>query len=208
MSSLDQWKPWVWAVFAFNCLFATVFALLCWETYRQFRNVTKSAAFAPALVDVKEWCVLQFAAWRGTALFDGAAVSAFFAVILVIIFTVCAIYYMIFTRKGLSHPGSRYGKGFMVALSFMTALHICNIATHFLSFSPAIKYWVTTFNVDFSRLLLTATYSFGYISTVFFLVFAFMLVIWKRTDIEILYAESPSTMSPQGTHTPHDGHDP
>ena len=43
---------------------------------------------------------------------------------------VCAIYYMIFTRKGLSHPGSRYGKGFMVALSFMTALHICNIATH------------------------------------------------------------------------------
>jgi hypothetical protein len=86
-----------------------------------------------------------------TALFDGAAVSAFFAVILVIIFTVthlliaaafklaaprvnllqvCAIYYMIFTRKGLSHPGSRYGKGFMVALSFMTALHICNIATH------------------------------------------------------------------------------
>ena len=75
----------------------------------------------------------------------------------------------------------------MVALSFMTALHICNIATHvstsllleasalateepthslssntngclqFLSFSPAIKYWVTTFNVDFSRLLLTAT---------------------------------------------------
>ncbi|KAL0037762.1 hypothetical protein WJX77_011066 [Trebouxia sp. C0004] len=165
MSSLDQWKPWVWAVFAFNCLFATVFALLCWETYRQFRNVIKSAAFAPALVDVKEW----------TALFDGAAVSAFFAVILVIIFTVCAIYYMIFTRKGLSHPGSRYGKGFMVALSFMTALHICNIATHFLSFSPAIKYWVTTFNVDFSRLLLTATYSFGYISTVFFLVFAFML---------------------------------
>lgn len=42
----------------------------------------------------------------------------------------CAIYYMIFTRKGLSHPGSRYGKGFMVALSFMAALHICNIATH------------------------------------------------------------------------------
>ncbi|KAL3139015.1 hypothetical protein ABBQ32_005816 [Trebouxia sp. C0010 RCD-2024] len=65
-----------------------------------------------------------------TALFDGAAGSAFFAVILVVIFTVCAIYYMIFTRKGLSHPGSRYGKGFMVALSFMAALHICNIATH------------------------------------------------------------------------------
>ena len=64
MSSLDQWKPWVWAVFAFNCLFATVFALLCWETYRQFRNVTKSAAFAPALVDVKEWCVSKFTAWR------------------------------------------------------------------------------------------------------------------------------------------------
>ena len=60
MSSLDQWKPWVWAVFAFNCLFATVFALLCWETYRQFRNVAKSAA--PALVDVKEWCVAKLAA--------------------------------------------------------------------------------------------------------------------------------------------------
>ena len=51
----DQWKPWVWAVFAFNCLFATVFALLCWETYRQFRNITKSQAFVPALTDVKEW---------------------------------------------------------------------------------------------------------------------------------------------------------
>lgn len=91
---------------------------------------------------------------------------------------------MIFTRKGLSHPGSRYGKGFMVALSLMTSLHVCNIATHvslhqlkkqqmaqmlgklmvnlimlmqFLSFAPAIKYWVSTFNVNFSRLLLTAT---------------------------------------------------
>lgn len=61
MSSLDQWKPWVWAVFAFNCLFATVFALLCWETYRQFRNITKSTAFAPALVDVKEWQVFAAA---------------------------------------------------------------------------------------------------------------------------------------------------
>ena len=49
---------------------------------------------------------------------------------------VCAIYYMIFTRKGLSHPGSRYGKGFMVALSFMTALHICNIATHVSTHRP------------------------------------------------------------------------
>lgn len=71
----------------------------------------------------------------------------------------------------------------MVALSLMTSLHVCNIATHvslqqlrqghlclqsalacntlcllqFLSFAPAIKYWVTTFNVNFSRLLLTAT---------------------------------------------------
>lgn len=97
----DQWKPWVWAVFAFNCLFATVFALLCWESYRQFRNVTKSSAFAPALTDVKEWYIQQVALRyaerhfdlntllpRRTALFNGAASSAFFAVILVIIFTV------------------------------------------------------------------------------------------------------------------------
>ena len=56
--ALDQWKPWVWTVFAFNCLFSTVFALLCWETYRQFRNITRTAAFTPALVDVKEWYVV------------------------------------------------------------------------------------------------------------------------------------------------------
>lgn len=71
MATLDQWKPWVWAVFAFNCLFATVFALLCWETYRQFRNVTKSAAFAPALTDVKEWYDLTL--WVGAG--DNKAVS-------------------------------------------------------------------------------------------------------------------------------------
>lgn len=174
----DQWKPWVWVVFAFNCLFATVFALLCWESYRQFRNVTKSAAFAPALTDVKEWYIQQVALRCAVRHYDFQHVatpqdctvqrSCFQCVFrcdtghhlhgayqqgcplscpsIMLICTgarqtcrdqraccclqVCAIYYMIFTRKGLSHPGSRYGKGFMVALTFMCALHICNIATH------------------------------------------------------------------------------
>ena len=39
-------------------------------------------------------------------------------------------------------------------LFYAQLLFLC---MQFLSFSPAIKYWVTTFDVDFSRLLLTAT---------------------------------------------------
>lgn len=48
-------------------------------------------------------------------------------------------------------------------------------------------------------------YCFGYISTIFFLVFAIMLIVWKRTDIEILYAdphESPGALTPQPRHEP------
>ena len=33
-------------------------------------------------------------------------------------------------RKGLSHPVQNFGRGFLIALSFMGCLHIANIATH------------------------------------------------------------------------------
>ena len=40
------------------------------------------------------------------------------------------IYYMLLHRKGLSHPVQNFGRGFLVALSFMGCLHVANIATH------------------------------------------------------------------------------
>ena len=33
MARSDNWRPWVWAAFAFNTLFASLFAILCWATY-------------------------------------------------------------------------------------------------------------------------------------------------------------------------------
>ena len=157
-----------------------------------------------------------------TALFDGAAVSAFFAVILVIIFTVthlsiaavfkpaarcvkaCISVVLISAQQacmcespaGLRHllhdphteglvtPRFTLWQGFHGRSELhdrpahMQHSYTCkykpaatwatdwlrdflksksNVCLQFLSFSPAIKYWVTTFNVDFSRLLLTAT---------------------------------------------------
>lgn len=41
-----------------------------------------------------------------------------------------SIYYMLLSRKPLSHPRKKYGKGVLVATSLFTALHIANIATH------------------------------------------------------------------------------
>ncbi len=41
---------------------------------------------------------------------------------------VVSIYYMVFSRVTLAHPRSRYGKGFLVAASFYTAMHLANIA--------------------------------------------------------------------------------
>ena len=29
----DTWKPWVWAMFAFNTLFGIIFAILSWATF-------------------------------------------------------------------------------------------------------------------------------------------------------------------------------
>jgi hypothetical protein len=37
---------------------------------------------------------------------------------------------MLLSRKPLSHPRKKYGKGVLVATSLFTALHIANIATH------------------------------------------------------------------------------
>jgi hypothetical protein len=173
----DTWTPWVWAVFAFTCLFNTIFAFLCWDTFTEFRRVEKLGLQATE----KGW----------SSLFAGAAGSAFFAVILVVIFVACSIYYMVLTRKGLSHPASRYGKGFMVALTFMCGLHICNIATHFLSFSPAMTNFTDTYKVEFNRLLLTSTYVFGYLTCAWFLVLSLMLELWRRKDVEILYQQTP-----------------
>lgn len=43
---------------------------------------------------------------------------------------VFSIYYMLLSRKALSHPRKKFGKGVLVATSLFAALHIANIATH------------------------------------------------------------------------------
>ena len=88
------------------------------------------------------------------------------------------IYYMLLHRKGLSHPVQNFGRGFLVALSFMGCLHIANIAIHvsrvlalcsafdtlkntllckrftpvlqFLSFAPAMGHWIVDYKVSLS----------------------------------------------------------
>ncbi|KAK9815451.1 hypothetical protein WJX72_003888 [[Myrmecia] bisecta] len=177
----DTFKPWVWAVFAFNSLFATIFALLAWYTFSEFKRVSSEATVL--VVDRDDW----------VALFRGAAVSAFFALLLVIIFVVVSIYYMVFTRVSLAHPRSRYGKGFLVAASFYTAMHLANIAAQFWSFTSAMHTWTTVYHADFDRALLIATYAWGFISAGSFLIFAVMLMIWPNTEVEALEHERLST---------------
>jgi len=63
-------------------------------------------------------------------LFDGAAVSAFFVVIIVALTVLVALRYMILTRRSLCHPRSSFGRGLMVATGLFAALHFINIATH------------------------------------------------------------------------------
>lgn len=72
------------------------------------------------------------AAWNGCRwwLFDGAAVSAFFVVIIVALTVLLALRYMLLTRRSLSHPRSAFGRGLMIATGLFAALHFVNIGTH------------------------------------------------------------------------------
>ena len=63
-------------------------------------------------------------------LFDGAAVSAFFVVIIVALTVLLALRYMLLTRRSLSHPRSAFGRGLMIATGLFAALHFVNIGTH------------------------------------------------------------------------------
>ena len=63
-------------------------------------------------------------------LFDGAAVSAFFVVIIVALTVLLALRYMLLTRRSLCHPRSSFGRGLMVATGLFAALHFVNIGTH------------------------------------------------------------------------------
>ena len=69
--------------------------------------------------------------WAGRWwLFDGAAVSAFFVVIIVALTVLLALRYMLLTRRSLCHPRSSFGRGLMVATGLFAALHFINIGTH------------------------------------------------------------------------------
>eukprot|EP00891_Asterochloris_glomerata_P005301 jgi/Astpho2/5301/Aster-05860 len=172
----------VWCVLAFTLLFGAIFSFLAWDVFLDFRRVVRDPHFTAMAGNDKH-------AWA--QLFMGAAGSAFFAVVLVVVFAVCAIYYMLLHRKGLSHPVQNFGRGFLVALSFMGCLHIANIATHFLSFAPAMGHWIVDYKVDFNRVLLDSTFVVGYASSLFFLAFALLLLFWRRTDVDISYQEIP-----------------
>ncbi|KAK9846501.1 hypothetical protein WJX81_005367 [Elliptochloris bilobata] len=154
------WTPWVWAGLAFNLLFSTIFCFLSWATFTSFKRLTNDST-VPVGISREAW------SW----LFDGAAVSAFFALVVLILFACFSVYYMLLSRKPLSHPRKKYGKGVLVASSLFAALHVANIATHFLSFTPIMNAWVGTYKADFNRPLLVATWGFGYISAAALLIF-------------------------------------
>ena len=89
---------------------------------------------------------------------------------------VFAIRYMVFSRRSLSHPRANFGRGVMAATSLFSALHITNIATLYLSFTPAMNTWVGQYHASFNRVLLTATWVFGYLAAAIQLLFMVMLL--------------------------------
>ena len=89
---------------------------------------------------------------------------------------VFAIRYMVFSRRSLSHPRANFGRGVMAATSLFSALHITNIATLYLSFTPAMNTWVGEYHASFNRVLLTATWVFGYLAAAVQLLFTVMLL--------------------------------
>lgn len=79
---------------------------------------------------IQAWLVLR-SDWPGRWwLFDGAAVSAFFVVIIVALTVLLALRYMLLTRRSLCHPRSSFGRGLMVATGLFAALHFVNVGTH------------------------------------------------------------------------------
>ena len=98
---------------------------------------------------------------------------------------VFAIRYMVFSRRSLSHPRANFGRGVMTATSLFSAFHITNIATLFLSFTPAMNTWVGEYHANFNRVLLSATWVFGYLAAVVQLLFTIMLLRWSAILILI-----------------------
>ena len=79
---------------------------------------------------IRAWLVMR-SDWPGRWwLFDGAAVSAFFVVIIVALTVLLALRYMLLTRRSLCHPRSSFGRGLMVATGLFAALHFINVGTH------------------------------------------------------------------------------
>ena len=83
---------------------------------------------------------------------------------------------MVFSRRSLSHPRANFGRGVMTATSLFSAFHITNIATLFLSFTPAMNTWVGEYHASFNRVLLSATWVFGYLAAALQLLFTIMLL--------------------------------
>lgn len=183
----DVWGAFAWTAFAFNTLFSTLFAILGWFTFHEFSRVSAEISNNQAAAET-----VRPAIWSN--LFRGAAVSAFFSVVLAVVFVVLALYYMLFSRKSLAHPRSRFGRGMLAASAFSSALHICNIAAQFYSFSPAMDLWVSEYHIHFNTLLLTSTWVFGFISAASFLVFFFMLVFWHDRNAEQVEHEMLTNM--------------
>eukprot|EP00884_Botryococcus_braunii_P009151 jgi/Botrbrau1/18237/Bobra.53_1s0091.1 len=172
----DTWRPWTWAVFAFTTLFGVIFAILCWFSYTNLRHMADDVDLLTPPGTTREW----------VDIFNGAAASAFFAVVLVVLFLLLATYYMILSVRPLGHPRSKYGKGVLVGAAFFIALHLCNIAAQFYTFHGA-----STF-LAYNRQLLTATWVFGFISTLCFLIFTCMLAFWHDKAAENLELQALS----------------
>ncbi len=126
-----------------TCAFALVFMAVLLITAQQACKVHFNAGLRHLLHDLhtKRTVAPRLTLWQG---FHGCAQ----------LHDLPAYMQYCYTRK---HCCSQTSCNHQTA--FLTSGHVqpfmCTL--QFLSFSPAIKYWVSTFDVNFSRLLLTAT---------------------------------------------------
>ncbi|GAX81654.1 hypothetical protein CEUSTIGMA_g9082.t1 [Chlamydomonas eustigma] len=194
---------WVWVCFYTCAVFATIFSILCALVYQDFVNFIfklrstnglQELAFrtSPSSALVTG---LPYRDWQ--ALLWGTAVSAVFAFVICFTFHVGTLLMLLCSLKSLGHPGRRFGRGFVVAASLWTALHILNISLQFHSFGPmmnSLTLGSPNNKTGHNPFLLNACTSIGYLTSSLYMLYCVLVLCWRQ-ETSLLQVGVPSSSS-------------
>jgi len=187
-----KYGTWVWACFHTCAVCATIFSILCALVYQGFVSLifklrTTDDSFHQHLVmkspSVRLAMGVRYQDWQ--TLLWGTAISAVFAFVTCFTLHVGTLVLLLCSLKSLGHPGRRFGRGFVVAASLWTSLHILNIALQFHSFGPlmmslASDGLLASVTEGYNASLLATCTAIGYLTCSLYMLFSLLVQCWRE----------------------------